>query len=138
MALLLCLHRLAPQLRLELTAAHLNHHIRGAEADKDQEFVQRISRDLGLPCVCEGVELMSDAGGRIENLEARAREARYEFLRRTATRLGMQKIAVGHSLNDQAETVILRLLRGSGIQDSLPSVPFWRADRPPASRELPG
>jgi tRNA(Ile)-lysidine synthase len=113
-ALLLCLHDLAPLLNLKLTVAHLNHRIRGAEADEDEEFVRRWSADLGYYFLSESADVKALAAASKQNLEEAAREARYEFLRRAAARAGADKIATGHNLNDQAETILLRLLRGSG------------------------
>jgi tRNA(Ile)-lysidine synthase len=115
-ALLLCLHRLAGEFNISIAVAHLNHRIRGAEGDADQEFVRQLSLKLGLPFFPEVIEIKKQAAETKENLEQFARRARYAFLRKTASTLNAQKIAVGHNLNDQAETVLFRLLRGSGIQ----------------------
>jgi tRNA(Ile)-lysidine synthase len=109
MALLHALVRLAPRLCLQLTGAHLNHGIRGTEADADQRFVQEACAAQNIPFITETVRL--DGRG---NLEALARRARYDFLRRVAAERRADKIAVGHTINDQAETVLLRLFRGSG------------------------
>ena len=114
MALLLCLHDLAVPMNLKLTVAHFNHGIRGTEADEDEEFVRRVSADLGWPFLSESADLKSVAAAGKRNLEEAAREARYEFLKRAAARTGTDKIATGHNLNDQAETILFRLLRGSG------------------------
>ncbi len=113
-ALLLCLHDLAPGLNLRLTVAHFNHRLRGAESDADEEFVRMLSGELGLPLVCEAADLNAGAAAGRPNLEEAAREARYDFLRRAAAHAGAAKIATGHNLNDQAETVLYRLLRGCG------------------------
>lgn len=113
-ALLLCLQRLAPVLGLGLTVAHFNHGLRGAESDRDEEFARSASVDLGLPFVSERADVAALASARPQNLEEAARDARYEFLRRAACGAGARKIATGHNLNDQAETVLLRLMRGSG------------------------
>jgi tRNA(Ile)-lysidine synthase len=113
-ALLLCLYDLAPHMNLRLTVAHLNHGIRGTEADEDADFIRRMSADLGLPFLSESADLRGRAAASRRNLEEVAREARYEFLRRTADRIGADKVATGHNLNDQAETILFRLLRGSG------------------------
>jgi len=113
-ALLLCLDDLAAVLGLELTVAHLNHGIRGADAAADEEFVRRLSTELGRPFVCESADLPARAAAAGKNLEEAAREARYAFLRRAAAEAGAARIATGHTLNDQAETVLQRLLRGSG------------------------
>jgi tRNA(Ile)-lysidine synthase len=113
-ALLLCLHDLAPLMSLRLSVAHLHHGLRGAEADEDADFIRRMSEDLGLPFLSECADLRARADASGGNLEEVAREARYEFLRRTANRIGAGKVATGHSLNDQAETALFRWLRGSG------------------------
>jgi len=115
-ALLLCLHELASRLDLSLAIAHLNHRIRGREGDDDEEFVRSLSAGLGLPFYSEAIEVKKRAIEEKRNLEELAREKRYEFLGRIARRIGAQKIAVGHSLNDQAETILFRFIRGSGIE----------------------
>jgi tRNA(Ile)-lysidine synthase len=113
-ALLLCLRDLASLLDLKLTVAHLNHQLRGAAADEDQEFVRRLSADLDLPLITDAVDVRARAIAGRENLESCARTARYDFLRASAGAAGAGRIATGHSLNDQAETIFLRLLRGCG------------------------
>lgn len=115
-ALLLCLHILARTLPLSLTIAHLNHRIRGQEGDADEDFVRSLSAGLNLPLCSEAIEVKKQAIAGKHNLEELARLKRYEFLRRTARRIGAQKIAVGHNLNDQAETVLFRFIRGSGVE----------------------
>jgi tRNA(Ile)-lysidine synthase len=114
MALLICMHHLAPRMDTALTVAHLNHCLRGAEATGDEEFVRGASARLGWPFVSARVDVRARAAADGRNLEEAAREARYDFLRETAARVNAGKIATGHTLNDQAETVLLRLLRGSG------------------------
>jgi tRNA(Ile)-lysidine synthase len=116
MALLVCLQRIAPRLNLDLTAAHLNHGIRGSEADEDERFTRNYCNQLNVPFIAESAEIKGQAVTTGQNLEDLARRVRYNFLRRTAAKIGAAKIAVGHNLDDQAETVLLRLLRGSGIQ----------------------
>ena len=83
-ALLLCLHRLAAELHLSLTVAHLNHRIRGQEGDADEDFVRRLSAGLQLPFYSEAIEVKKQAIEGKHNLEEFARQKRYEFLRRTA------------------------------------------------------
>ncbi|MEJ2110733.1 MAG: tRNA lysidine(34) synthetase TilS, partial [Acidobacteriota bacterium] len=116
MALLLCLHRLAPILHCDLAVAHLNHRIRGKEADGDEAFVRGIAGGLGLPYFSETIDVSERAAASGQNLEQVAREIRYKFLNRTARKAGAGKIAVGHNQNDQMETVLFRFLRGSGIE----------------------
>jgi tRNA(Ile)-lysidine synthase len=112
--LLLCLRSLAPKLGFTVSVAHLNHRIRGTEADQDEEFVKKLCAELQVPVVSETQDVRRDALARKQNLEESAREARYRFLREVAGRVGARKIALGHTLNDQAETVLMRLVRGSG------------------------
>jgi len=115
-ALLVCLKTLAREARLTLTAAHLNHCIRGAEGDADAEFTRRLCETLEIPCITETIDVKKQAEDSGENLEACARRARYGFLRRAAQSVSARKIAVGHNRNDQAETAVFRLMRGSGIE----------------------
>jgi tRNA(Ile)-lysidine synthase len=110
MASLYALQRIRGRLHFELAAAHLNHGIRGLESDRDERFVRELCDQLKIDLVVERAY-----GLRSANLEERARELRYEFLNRAADTLDAQFIVVGHHQDDQAETVLLRLLRGAGI-----------------------
>jgi tRNA(Ile)-lysidine synthase len=100
--------------RHRLIAAHLNHRLRGDESDRDERFVRELCERLQIDLVVErvGREKHLTASS---NLEERARDLRYAFLNRTADRIGARYIAVAHHADDQAETVMLRLLRGSGV-----------------------
>jgi tRNA(Ile)-lysidine synthase len=112
-ALLHALRELQPRFGYRLAAAHLNHGMRGAESDRDEAFVRDLCATLGAELIVEHArDLNSSSGG---NLEERAREARYEFLARAAKRIGASRIATAHHADDQAETVMLRLLRGTGV-----------------------
>jgi tRNA(Ile)-lysidine synthase len=96
-----------------LMAAHLNHGLRGDESDRDERFVRELCERLQIELVVErvkSVENLVDSS----NLEERARDLRYAFLNRIADRVGARFIAIAHHADDQAETVMLRLLRGSG------------------------
>ena len=124
---LLCLFlEIRSQLDLELAAAHLNHGLRKKESDADAEFVRSLAADCHLPCVVEKLSPRERPKG--GNAQARAREQRYRFLQRIGDALGAQRIALAHTRNDQAETVLLRLLRGSGSL-GLAAIPVSRADR---------
>jgi tRNA(Ile)-lysidine synthase len=113
-ALLLCLQRLAARLKITVTAAHLNHRLRGAESDADEQFVRKLCARHGIDLIAESACVKEKAAALRQNLEEAAREARYDFLRRAARQVGADRIAVGHTLNDQAETVLMRFFRGSG------------------------
>ncbi len=115
-ALLHCLHRMAPRLEIRISAAHLNHCLRGAESDADEDFVREVCAGLGCGLTSEDAPIREDAASRRANLEETAREARYKFLGRIAARVGASRIAVGHTRNDQAETILFRFLRGSGAE----------------------
>ncbi|MBM3789536.1 MAG: tRNA lysidine(34) synthetase TilS [Acidobacteria bacterium] len=116
MALLHCLARLAPRNRWRLAVAHYNHCLRGAESDRDEEFVRESCSALALPFLVERGDIREMARKESANLEDQARRARYEFLRRAADRLGADKTATAHTKDDQAETFLMRLLRGSGLE----------------------
>jgi tRNA(Ile)-lysidine synthase len=112
-ALLHVMTRLAPRRGLRLTAAHLNHALRAEESERDEAFVRDLCQGMGVRCICKKV-----AKGALKipgrSLEEAAREARYLFLAETADRCGAAKIATGHHRDDQAETLLINLLRGSG------------------------
>lgn len=108
-ALLTLLRHLGQRWGLELGVAHFNHRLRGAESDEDEAFVEALAAGLGLPFHVERAAEVLRGGA----IEARARRERYTFLQDLAARGGWQRIATGHTLDDQAETVLMRLLRGS-------------------------
>ncbi|MBV9925581.1 MAG: tRNA lysidine(34) synthetase TilS [Acidobacteria bacterium] len=117
-ALLLALEELrrVPLLEVEVTAAHLDHGLRGEEAAADALWVERLAREQGFGCVVGRAsvsELVLETG---DNLEQAARRARYEFLSEAARACGARAVLAAHTLDDQAETVLLRLLRGSGAE----------------------
>jgi tRNA(Ile)-lysidine synthase len=114
-----CLLDLFARLRSEvpcpLAVAHLNHSLRGKESDADEEFVATLSARLHLPFHSKRLPPGS-LDGQPEGLEAAARQARYRFLSETARRTGAQRVALGHTLEDQAETFLMRLIRGAGTR----------------------
>jgi tRNA(Ile)-lysidine synthase len=111
-ALLHVLRELEPRFGYRLAAAHLNHRLRGAESDRDQSFVRELCATLGVELI---VEQSSELDPAAPNLEERARQLRYAFLAAAASRLEATRIATAHHADDQAETVMLRLLRGAGL-----------------------
>ncbi|MBN1558133.1 MAG: tRNA lysidine(34) synthetase TilS [Lentisphaerae bacterium] len=113
-AMLLAFRGLARRRKLDLAAAHLNHRIRGREADADAAWVRALCRRLDIPCVVGRADVPRLARRRTLSLETAARAARYRFLARTARRLGADCVATAHTADDQAETVLLRLARGAG------------------------
>ncbi len=99
---------------LDLRVAHLNHGLRGSESDADERLVTQIAEDMDLACHVERIPAEA-LSGRKGNLENWARERRYDFLSRCATAQSAQKVGLGHTMTDQAETLLLRLIRGSGV-----------------------
>jgi tRNA(Ile)-lysidine synthase len=115
-ALLQVLFRLTDEYRLRLTVAHLNHGIRGEEAKREQEFVSNLCAEMGITCICKTVEIRMLQVGSGKSIEEIGREERYQFLHATAESCGARKIATGHHRDDQAETVLINLIRGSGTE----------------------
>jgi tRNA(Ile)-lysidine synthase len=97
-----------------LVAAHCNHRLRGMESEADAVFVAELSEKLRIPCEI-GVAEVSQAADRGDGLEAAARETRYAFLIDAAKRHGARYVAAAHTADDQAETILYRIVRGTGL-----------------------
>lgn len=115
-ALLLLLAELREKLGVTLRVAHFNHQLRPGEADEDEGFVQKLAARLDLPCEVDSEDLVAMSCIGHTNLEATARDRRYAFLLRLVSRGWATRVATGHTADDQAETVIARLARGSGLK----------------------
>lgn len=110
--LLHLLKRLAPEYKLPLIVAHLNHSLRGKESERDAAFVKKLAREAKIGFVGKKIDVKSllKKGDSMQDI---AREARYDFFEEVAKRHKAQRIATGHNLDDQAETVIMRFLKGA-------------------------
>ena len=115
-ALLLALRELAGRMKLALTVAHLHHGLRGRAADRDAAFVRRLAQRLGLPLLVERADVRRLARERGVSLEMAARAARYAFLARAARAARAEAVVTAHTADDQVETVLLRLARGTGLR----------------------
>lgn len=116
MALAHAIHALAQGHQLQVTLAHLNHQLRGAHSDADEAAVATLAHQLGIEFEVRRVNVAGAADRKKENLEATARAIRYDWLGHVGQMLGAKWIATGHTADDQAETVLHHLLRGTGLR----------------------
>ncbi len=121
-ALTAILMKLREVIGFTITLFHLNHQLRGAESDRDEDFVIEWSRNQRLPLRVERANVGSIRKTRGGSLEETARMVRYQTMEKVASELGAERMAVGHNMDDQAETVLLNLFRGSG-KDGLRGMP---------------
>lgn len=115
-ALLALLRECARAGEIRLAAAHFEHGIRGEESRADARFVKALCADWGIECHMGACDVPALAAGRHVGLEQAARDARYAFLRRVKAEIGADCIALAHHMDDQAETVLMHLLRGAGLR----------------------
>ncbi|MGQ9782620.1 MAG: tRNA lysidine(34) synthetase TilS [Armatimonadota bacterium] len=115
-AMLHALHHYALEYDLEIFVAHINHGLRGKESDEDENFVADLAHKLALPITVKRADVSKLRRQERLSEEEAARKVRYRLLRETAVELGCNKIAVGHTADDRVETVLLNILRGSGIR----------------------
>jgi tRNA(Ile)-lysidine synthase len=99
---------------LRLVAVHLNHQLRGLAAEKESDFVEELASHLNIPCVIGSRDVRSYRVKHRLSIQEAAREVRYTFYDETAEKYGAQKIALGHQKNDNAESILMHLLRGTG------------------------
>ena len=107
---------LLKEMALPLHALHCNFHLRGEESDRDEAFVRQLCRQLDVPLTVATFDTASFAKEKGISIEMAARDQRYEFFKRQAEEKGAEAVAVAHHLDDQAETLLLNLLRGTGLR----------------------
>lgn len=115
MCLLHLLYELKDILGIELHAAHVNHCLRGKESDADEDYVKKYCDKLGISLHCRRIDIEKYAKEKGMSSETAGREARYEFFSQLMNELSAQKIALAHNSNDQAETILMRIMRGTGL-----------------------
>src|SRR5512139_1279478 len=125
--LLRALRDLSPQYGISLHVAHLDHQFRGEGSAADARFVEGLAKDLGLPATIARRDVPAYCAVRGLSAQAGAREVRYEFLNEVANSIRADRVAVGHTMNDQAETFLMRLIRGAG-REGLSAIPPVRAN----------
>lgn len=116
MCLLDALHKLSGPMGFELHAAHFNHRLRGEESDGDEAFVREVCAKLGVPLHVGAGNVAAEAERRRQGIEETARDMRYAFFFRTAGELHLSRVAVAHNADDDLETVLMRLVRGTGLR----------------------
>jgi tRNA(Ile)-lysidine synthase len=114
--LLHVLHQLREVLGIRLHVAHLNHQLRGEESDRDAEYVSDLAKKLDIPTTVERGDVTGYQDDHRLSLEEAAREVRYSFLARVAGAVDADRAAVGHTRDDQVETILLHIIRGTGTR----------------------
>jgi tRNA(Ile)-lysidine synthase len=114
--LLHILTSLKEELGVELYAAHLNHQLRGADSESDAEYVTNLTQSLGIPTTIGERNVRAYQAQKRISLEEAAREVRYDFLAQTARSIGTDQVAIGHTRDDNIETILMHLIRGSGTR----------------------
>ncbi len=114
--LLHILNRLKEEMNLQLYAAHLNHQIRGIEAQKDAYYMAQTCESMDIKYFIKSIDVPKYCDDNGMSVEEGARKLRYEMFEEIKKTVRANKIAVGQNLNDQAETVIMRVMRGTGLQ----------------------
>jgi tRNA(Ile)-lysidine synthase len=115
-------------LGLDVIVGHFNHQLRDEESDRDEEFVGDLARSYSLECYVERANTAEYAKHAGLGIQEAARNLRYEFLDKLLLSSGYDRISTGHNADDNAETVLLNLFRGAGVQ-GLAGIPLYRQDR---------
>lgn len=113
--LLKVLHNCKDILKIKIYACHVNHMIRGEEADRDEAFCKEICKELNIDLYCGKFDVLKIAEKEKKGTELAAREVRYKFFNDILKKYGIDKIATAHNKNDNAETLLMNYIRGSGL-----------------------
>ena len=118
---------LSKELEISVCAAHLNHMLRGKDADADEEFARKKCESYGIEFMSEQIDIAELSQKTGQSTELAARNARYDFLSRAKKEMGASKIATAHNANDNLETILFNIARGSGLE-GLCGIPPVRED----------
>ena len=113
---LFCALNQQPDWSLGLNVVHVNHHLRGADADADAEFVQEQCRSWHVPCTIESADVAGRARAEKMSVEQAGREYRFELFERICLKTGIKVVALAHHADDNAETILHRIIRGTGLR----------------------
>ncbi|HNV86760.1 MAG TPA: tRNA lysidine(34) synthetase TilS [Candidatus Omnitrophota bacterium] len=109
-------YRIRADWKLNIHLVHVNHSLRGEASDRDQMFAERFARELKMPISIKKIDVEKFSKDHRMSLEEAGRECRLQFFKEEGARLGISKVALGHHRDDQAETVLFRLIRGTGLR----------------------
>ena len=123
--LLFVLREIGHELPIGLGVAHVNHLLRGLESDRDEDFVRGLADRFSIPCYVKKINVSHEARNSGKSIQHAGRDIRYSFFAEIADTLHFDKIAIGHTLDDQVETFLLRIVKGTGIR-GLSSIPMRR------------
>jgi len=127
--LLHILDKLQRELTIKLYITHLNHQLRGAESEADAGYVSDLAHQLGIPAIIDRRDVKSYQAQQRLSLEEAAREVRYSFLTQVARSIGANRVAVGHTMDDHIETILMHLIRGTGTRGlrGLQPITVWQS-----------
>jgi tRNA(Ile)-lysidine synthase len=128
--LLHVLFELRQELGIELHIAHLDHRLRGAESEADATYVEKLAASLGVPATIEKRDVKTYQKEKRISLEEASREVRYRFLADIASNIGADYIVTGHTIDDQVETILMHIIRGTGTRGLVGLKPYsqWQLD----------
>ncbi|QUH25361.1 tRNA lysidine(34) synthetase TilS [Serpentinicella alkaliphila] len=116
---------LQEEYKITVYGAHLNHNFRGIESQLDAHYVSKLCEEFNIICFIKSVDVAQVASIKGISFEEAGRLQRYQFFEEISEKVGANKIAVAHNLNDQAETILMRFLRGTGLE-GLTAIPYNR------------
>lgn len=128
MCLLNLLNELKSELEIDLAVAHINHMLRGEDADADEEYVKRFCNRIGIQVFSKRIDILNFAKDRGMSTETAGREVRYRYFEEVMNKLNFNKVATAHNANDQVETILMRIMRGTGLE-GLTGIPVKREDK---------